>query len=370
MISPFLWSGQQSLATLNALWTIATLNGTAAAAGPEKQLIEGIRINILRHQIASHPNVRFHPAQLAEAVQGDEHRSRVAQLVALLPFAIRPYSGAKSYIAEKFLDVLGKDLHSLEDFMGARQKQSRSMEYCALRKMGSGLYPQQHGILRELQLLRLVDEASGDREQLTRYRALEAYPNGSLGRAFWDFYAQFNWPLPGDPLWVSEDLTVRHDLVHVLCDYDVSINGEFLVSAFAAGNSERFNWMIAMLGFTPPYISTGEQFRAEDFFTAYMRGATASHSFVDQWDFWPLMEQQMGDLRNEFFLHSTCVRYEHEPCKELAALPALETTQVAANGVAAEEATEGCLLPGFEFPVSGRWPSEQRIRLGKRARKR
>ena len=137
-------------------------------------------------------------------------------------------------------------------------------------------------------------------EELARYESLKNYPKGSFGRAFWDFYAQFDWPLPGDPLWISEELTVRHDLVHVLCNYDISINGEFCVSAFTAGNSEHFNWMIAMLGFTPPYVSKGTSFHPKDFATAYQRGANATKSFVDHWDFWPLLNKQVNDLHKEY----------------------------------------------------------------------
>ena len=303
MIHKVSWSVKQSRATLGALKTIATLHGTVPAARPEWELIEGVRVNILGQPRIGYEKLDCHtrPEQLAALMPQEEHRERAAQLIALMPFAVRPYLGSKTYIAEQYLNALGIDLHSLEDFLGARCKQSRSMEYCALRKMGRGIFPHkdEQGIDREL--LKLVEEASGDQEQLARYKALKGYPKGSLGRSFWDFYAQFNWPLPGDPLWVSEDLTVRHDLIHILCDYDISIYGEFLVSAFVAGNSQRFNWMIAMLGFTPPYVSTGAQFRAADFFTAYRRGLNASKSLVDHWDFWPMMEHQVGDLRRECF---------------------------------------------------------------------
>ncbi len=152
------------------------------------------------------------------------------------------------------------------------------MEYCALRKLGRDVFPYQDPEGRYKEILKLLKDAEGDPAELERYKSLQGYPAGSLGRAFFDFYAQFDRPLPGDPLWISEDLTVRHGLVHVLCSYDISVNGEFCVSAFTAGNSECFNWMIAMLGFTPPYVSTGAQFHPDDFTHAYARGERASRS--------------------------------------------------------------------------------------------
>jgi len=54
-----------------------------------------------------------------------------------------------------------------------------------------------------------------------RWRAINhcrTIPRDLWAELFTIFYAQFDWPLPGDPLWISEDLTVRHDLVHILAN--------------------------------------------------------------------------------------------------------------------------------------------------------
>ncbi len=302
MIHPPNWTAEQSKATLAALRSILTLHGTAPMTPEEKQLIEGVRLNILHHPEITDADESIHvtPAQLADAVQDDEHRERAAQLIALMPYASRPYSDSKTYISEKFIEAIGENMHRMEDFVGAREKHSQTMEYCALRKMGRDIFPYQDPEGQYKEMMKLLKDSEGDPEELARYQSLQAYPPGSLGRAYWEFYAQFDWPLPGDPKWISEDLTVRHDLIHVLCNYDISINGEFCVTAFTSGNSEKFNWMIAMLGFTPPYVSTGAQFQIADFLAAYERGVNAAHSFVDNWDFWPRLEHQVTDLRVEF----------------------------------------------------------------------
>jgi hypothetical protein len=302
MIHPPDWTADQSKATLGALRAIASLHGTAPMSDAEAQLIEGVRVNILQHpEIAeADQNLHIKPDELAAIVQDDEHRERVAQLLALMPYATRPFADSKTYISEKFIEAMGENMHRVEDFLGARQKHSQNMEYCALRKMGRDIFTSADPEGQHKELLKLMKDAEGDPDELARYKSLQGYPAGSLGKAFYDFYAQFDWPLPGDPLWISEDLTVRHDLVHVLCEYDISINGEFCVTGFTAGNSTRFNWMIAMLGFTPPYISTGETFQPADFTAAYQRGDQAAKSFVETWDFWPEMSEQVGDLRKAY----------------------------------------------------------------------
>lgn len=303
MIRPPDWSAAQSRAILGALCSIATHHATTKTSDEERELIEGIRINILNHPEIEHDDEAVHikPAEIAALITDPVHRARAAQLIAVMPYVTRPYSDTKNYISEKFIEALGENMHRLEDFLGARNKHIRNQEYCTLRKIVCDVRkPQEERAFYEKELKKLLCDAEGDEKELKRYQSLEAYPEGSLGRSFWDFYAQFDWPLPGDQLWISEDLTVRHDLVHVLCNFDISIDGEFQVSAFTAGNSESFDWMIAMLGFTPPYVSTGEQCRPEDFLAAYHRGANAKKSFVDNWDFWPLLERQVDDLRSEF----------------------------------------------------------------------
>ena len=300
MIHPLDWSTTQSKATLSAIYSVASLHGTEPLLEEEKELIEGVRSIILKHPEVDYDTAHLQPAELAELVEDDLHRMHAAQLIGLMPYAVRPFSTTKSYIAEKFLNALGHDTHLMEDYIGARQKHALNMEYCALRKLGRDVFPRADPNGRNDEVLKLIKEAEGDPQVLARYQSLKDYPKSSLGRGFYDFYSQFDWPLPGDPLWISEDLTVRHDLVHILCDYDISINGEFCVSAFAAGNSSRFNWMIAMLGFTPPYVSTEEHFHPDQFFAAYQRGVDATESFVDAWDFWPLMEFQISDLRSRY----------------------------------------------------------------------
>jgi hypothetical protein len=153
---------------------------------------------------------------------------------------------------------------------------------------------------------------------------------------------------------------VRHDLVHILCDYDISINGEFRVSAFAAGNSNCFNWLIAMLGFTPPYISTGEQFRASDFFEAYMCGANAAESFVDNWDFWPMLEFQIEDLRREYRIQDSINRRRHP---HAATSRASEMAARSARGIAERLRRAGQLANDPRvIPMPQPLPTRQEIR--------
>src|ERR1700688_4342176 len=142
MIKPPTWTIEQSKAVLGALASIATLHGTAPADPAETALIDGIRINILNHSELkdADENLLLQPAELADSIPDAENRKRASQLIALMPYAVRPYSDAKTFIAERFIEAMGENMHLLEDFIGARQKHSKNMEYCALRKLGPEVY--------------------------------------------------------------------------------------------------------------------------------------------------------------------------------------------------------------------------------------
>jgi hypothetical protein len=212
MIKPPTWTADQSKAVVSALTNIATLHGTVDADPAETELIDGVRINILVHPELSdaEANLKLQPDDIAGAILDIEHRKRASELIALRPYVVRPYTDAKTFIAERYIEGMGQNMHLLEDFIGARKKHSKNMEYCVLRKLGPEVFSRTDVDGQHQEMLELLKDAEGDPSELERYNALQSYPAGSLGKGFWDFYAQFAWPLPGDQHWISEELTVRH----------------------------------------------------------------------------------------------------------------------------------------------------------------
>ncbi len=249
-MTPPTWTAGQSAALLSALRAIASLNGTVDLSPAETQFLAGVRSIVLRQAqpATAADETLLQPADLAPVMTEPEHRKRSAELLAITPYVQRPYDNDKLHVSDRFVEALGEDMHRMESFLGARTKHSRHLEYCTLRRMMADVLPSTDPAAVQRELEKLVGDAEGNPAELERYRQLQSLPAGSLGRGFWDFYRKFNWPLPGDPLWISEDLTVRHDLVHILCGYDITVNGEFMVAGFTAGNSQAFNWMIAALG--------------------------------------------------------------------------------------------------------------------------
>ena len=67
-----------------------------------------------------------------------------------------------------------------------------------------------------------------------KYRQLGLLPEGTLGRAFWEYYTQKRFSFPGEVGSIPERM-VFHDFAHILSGYDTDPQGEIQQAAFQAG---------------------------------------------------------------------------------------------------------------------------------------
>src|SRR5262249_37481074 len=71
-----------------------------------------------------------------------------------------------------------------------------------------------------------------------RYQALEHYPAGSLGRAYWEYCRNNGFALPGEKGGAAEPI-LFHDCAHVLSGYGTDPEGEVQIACFSAGFQRR-----------------------------------------------------------------------------------------------------------------------------------
>lgn len=142
------------------------------------------------------------------------------------------------------------------------------------------------------------------------FLALEALPEGTLGRALFDHYRRHSFALPGERHGFPEG-GVYHDLSHVLGGYDTDPLGELQVGAFTAGYRKKNPLFVAMLplllfcaeiNVTPiPHDRVGDFFAEpgvpEAFFAALERGSRVNVDLSDRWDFWPFLPMPIEDAR-------------------------------------------------------------------------
>lgn len=92
-----------------------------------------------------------------------------------------------------------------------------------------------------------VDE--DDPTLLEQWLALEACPPGSLGRNIWEYYQSRGFVFTGQKGSVNPSIA-QHDWIHLLCDYNTTIEGELEVFSFigsAIPDVKGFSFLVAIV---------------------------------------------------------------------------------------------------------------------------
>ncbi len=174
------------------------------------------------------------PIELAAGVEPDQCK-RVVDLLVVVEYCRHPGTNAQADRIEAYATALGVDepfLVVARDALVATQEQVMA-DWNRFREPVSFEPGTRH---------------ADDDELATRLRALGDCPAGSLGRAFFDFYARWNLPFP-----VSSDGgggLVAHDFSHVLAGYDPDAPGEIALQAMltsATGFEHHFSGLVASL---------------------------------------------------------------------------------------------------------------------------
>jgi hypothetical protein len=165
-----------------------------------------------------------------------------------------------------------------------------------------------------------LDDASGwllpyegdqaDPALTARYNDLGALQDGTLGRAFYDWYTGHGFAFPGTPTALNEAFATPHDSTHILSGYSTTPQGELLVSTFTAGMHPEepmeghilpviYSWHLGV-----KINDVAGSFKGaldpEKFFVAWDRGASVTGDFfAPDWDFWTTAHQPLAQLRDQ-----------------------------------------------------------------------
>lgn len=141
-----------------------------------------------------------------------------------------------------------------------------------------------------------------------RYQELEQYPSGSLGRAYWEYCRHNGFALPGEKGGAPETIAF-HDCTHILSGYGTDPEGEVQVACFSAGYRRRdpFTFVFFVLlqfhagiRMTPITTARTGLFDPEHALIALQRGAAMNVDLTDGWDYWPVMNEQVEELRRRY----------------------------------------------------------------------
>ncbi|MDK2743295.1 MAG: TerB family tellurite resistance protein [Nitrospira sp. BO4] len=147
-----------------------------------------------------------------------------------------------------------------------------------------------------------------NKELAARYQALEHYPTGSLGRSYYEYCRTNGFPLPGEKGGSPEQI-LFHDCAHVLSDYGTAPEEEVQVACFSAGFQRREPWLFVFfvllqfhvgIRMTPITTARTGMFDPLKAMVAIRRGAAMNIDLNNGWDYWPVMGEQVEELRRRY----------------------------------------------------------------------
>ncbi|MGC4097527.1 MAG: hypothetical protein QM706_10455 [Nitrospira sp.] len=147
-----------------------------------------------------------------------------------------------------------------------------------------------------------------NKELAARYQALEHYPAGSLGRSYYEYCRTNGFPLPGEKGGSPEQI-IFHDCAHVLSGYGTAPEEEVQVACFSAGFQRREPWLFVFfvllqfhvgIRMTPITTARTGMFDPLKAMIAIRRGAAMNIDLNNGWDYWPVMGEQVEELRRRY----------------------------------------------------------------------
>ena len=253
------------------------------------------------------------PATLAGILETDAQRSLAVEFLVLVPYCDPSVEGAEVDRVEDYASALGTHPQALEDLHRVRQGHIKRLFFDYTRRAAGAVKMKgdERGILR-----RTWDEIHqyvGDPKLTEQYLPLESYPEGSLGRTFFDFYRARGFALPGEKHSLGDEV-VGHDCCHILSGFNTDGRGEINVAGFEAGmKSDGFGWELLMevildfqLGINfglalVGYTSKTDELDPEQVMVGVRRGLDCTVDLMGpEWDFWADAEKQVTDLREQY----------------------------------------------------------------------
>jgi len=305
------WTEEEARCFLEGMRTVSTLRGTRPLGALESEMLESVARHVLHTDLDISRLQECAPADFARKIQDPRRRTEFVQFLVLLPYLDMQVDAGQVAIVDEIAAALDIETQTLKDLHRVRDDRLKRLLLDYGRRSFSE-YAGAEGVWQELKAVtETVRQFIGDSSVADRYRALENYPGGSLGRVFFQFYRERSFPLPGEKKSFSE-LLVPHDCCHILGGFNTDMNGEMDVAGFEAGLFESgfgFELLLEVIldfhlgktfttaGLLPP--GTGH-FDPEGVLVGYERGAACTVNLIGDWDFWGVADQSVAGLRKRY----------------------------------------------------------------------
>lgn len=300
----------EATAGLRALKVLLTSDGVLSPI--EERMLAATQRYLLHTDLDIERLAPITPAELAAAMPRQAVREQFASAMVIHAFTSGEADPRYVEHIERFSAALGVRAREVDSLALWVKGRLALLRFDVIRHMyiGDGLSKlyQDAGFQGILKALGGFLGVRQEPDVAARYEALGQLPEGTLGRTLYHHYRSNGYAFPGEPHGAPE-MIVIHDLAHVLGGYHTDTSGELEVAAFSAGFRREDAWSIMLfvlcqfdLGIQVAPVADAEigNLDPDRFLSAFTRGAAMTVDLFDGWDPWPVMDQPLDALRQQY----------------------------------------------------------------------
>ncbi len=302
-------SPEQAYWGLRAMKTVAMADG--ALDESERHMLESIQqIFGTTHDLEQLAPIT--PTELARAFPDQQLRRQLVQGLVIMTLIDGKAGPTETAHVEQFAQAMEVDVPEVKNLRHVLKGEILQLRLDLVRRFWlrqkvtevwnkeglRGLYKFVRGMMGRYE----------NKELAARYRALEHYPPGSLGRSYWEYCHKNGFALPGEKGGAPEQI-LFHDCAHLLSGYGTAPEEEVQVACFSAGFQRREPWMFVFfvllqfhvgIRMTPITQARTGMFDPLKAMIAVRRGAAMNVDLNDGWNYWPVMGEQVEELRRRY----------------------------------------------------------------------
>jgi hypothetical protein len=252
------------------------------------------------------------PAELARDFPDPQLRRQLVQGLVIMTLIDERAGSTETDLVEEFAQALEVDVPEVKNLRHVLKGELLRLRLDLLRRFW--LRPKVNELWNKEGLRGLSKFVRGmmgryeNEELAARYQGLEHCPLGSLGRSLWEYWQLNGFALPGQKNGAPEQI-VFHDCAHILSGYGTAPEEEVQVACFSAGFQRREPWIFVFfvllqfhvgIRMTPITTARTGMFDPLKAMIAIRRGAAMNVDLNDGWDYWPVMGEQVEELRGQY----------------------------------------------------------------------
>lgn len=300
---------EQAFWGLRAIKTVALVDGEMTAS--ELHLLESIqRMHGTTYSLEQLEPIT--PEELARELPDPQLRQQLVQGFIVMSLIDEKANAKETDLIEEFARALAVSIPEVKNLRQVVQGEMVQLRLDMVRRIWLREKVieiwNKEGIRGIFKIVRGLMGKYENSALAARYEALEQYPSGSLGRTLWEHWRENGFALPGQKGGAPEQICF-HDCAHVLSGYGTQPEEEVQVACFSAGFQRRdpFTFVLFVLlqfhvgvRMTPITHARTGFFNPEKAMIAVRRGAAMTVDLNNGWDYWPVMGEQVEELRRRY----------------------------------------------------------------------